>query len=79
VRPAESGRRRAKETTDGRRVVSNPTIGGTGIVVSRKRPGHFVALTEDGRVDAMLQGSVKIATRWRSAPLSASTMPSRAQ
>ena len=39
----------------------NPTIGGAGIVVSRKRPGHFVALTEDGRVDAMLQGSVKIA------------------
>ena len=39
----------------------NPTIGGTGIVVSRKRPGHFGALTEDGRVDAMLQGSVKIA------------------
>jgi len=38
----------------------NPAIGGSGIVASRKRPGHFVALTEDGRVDAMLQGGVKI-------------------
>ena len=26
----------------------------TGIVVTRKRPGHFVALTESGRIDAML-------------------------
>jgi hypothetical protein len=34
----------------------------TGIVVSRSKPGHFVALTEDGRIDAMLaQGGVKLA------------------
>jgi hypothetical protein len=26
----------------------------TGIVVTRKRPGHFVALTQEGRIDAML-------------------------
>ncbi len=26
----------------------------TGIVVTRKRPGHFVVLTENGRIDAML-------------------------
>jgi hypothetical protein len=33
-----------------------------GIVVTRKKPGHFVALTEDGRIDAVLaQGGVKLA------------------
>jgi len=40
----------------------NPSSGTTGIVVTRKRPGHFVALTEDGRIDAVLaQGGVKLA------------------
>ncbi len=39
----------------------DPGTWGTGIVVSRRRPGHIVALTEDGRIDAMLQGGVKIA------------------
>jgi hypothetical protein len=38
-----------------------PGSGGNGIVVTRRRPGHFVALTEDGRIDAMLaQGGVKL-------------------
>jgi hypothetical protein len=33
-----------------------------GIVVTRRRPAHFVALTEDGRIDAMLaQGGAKLA------------------
>jgi hypothetical protein len=41
--------------------VFDPGGGGAGIVVTRKRPGHFVALTEDGRIDAMLQGGVKVA------------------
>jgi hypothetical protein len=36
--------------------------GTTGFVVTRKKPGHFVALTEDGRIDAVLaQGGVKLA------------------
>ena len=40
----------------------NPASGTTGIVVTRKKPGHFVALTEDGRIDAVLaQGGVKLA------------------
>jgi hypothetical protein len=40
----------------------NPSSGTTGIVVTRKKPGHFVALTEDGRIDAVLaQGGVKLA------------------
>ncbi len=35
----------------------------SGIVVTRKKPGHFVALTEDGRIDAVLaQGGAKLAT-----------------
>jgi hypothetical protein len=34
----------------------DPGAGVTGITVTRKRPGHFVALTEDGRIDAMLPG-----------------------
>ena len=38
----------------------NPA-GATGIVVTRKRPGHFVALTEDGRIDAYLvQNGLKL-------------------
>jgi hypothetical protein len=28
--------------------------GGAGIVVTRKKPGHFVVLTEEGRIDAIL-------------------------
>jgi hypothetical protein len=41
---------------------SNPGSGVTGIVVTRKKPGHFVALAEDGRTDATLaQGGVKLA------------------
>jgi hypothetical protein len=40
----------------------DPASGTTGIVVTGKRPGHFVALTEDGRIDAVLaQGGVKLA------------------
>jgi hypothetical protein len=39
----------------------NPAAGGVGIVVTRKRPGHFVALTEDGRIDAVLAQNVKVA------------------
>jgi len=40
----------------------NPSSGTNGIVVTRKKPGHFVALTEDGRIDAVLaQGGVKLA------------------
>ncbi len=35
--------------------------GSLGIVVSRKKPGHFVALTEDGRIDAVLTQNVKLA------------------
>ncbi len=39
----------------------NPLTGTAGIVVTRKRPGHFVVLTEDGRIDAVLaQGGVKL-------------------
>ncbi|MGD0018565.1 MAG: hypothetical protein ABSD62_04865 [Candidatus Limnocylindrales bacterium] len=38
-----------------------PVVGSTGITVTRRRPGHFVALTEDGRIDAMLQGGIKLA------------------
>ena len=39
-----------------------PASGETGIVVTGKRPGHFVALTEEGRIDAVLaQGGVKLA------------------
>ena len=32
----------------------------TGIVVTRKKPGHFVALTEDGRIDAVLAQNGKL-------------------
>jgi len=35
----------------------NPTMGTFGIVVTRKKPGHFVALTENGRIDAHLAQS----------------------
>jgi hypothetical protein len=31
-----------------------------GIVVTRRRPGHFVALTEDGRIDAILTQTGKL-------------------
>ncbi len=41
----------------------DPASGTTGIVVTRRRPGHFVVLTEDGRIDAVLsQGGVKLAS-----------------
>jgi hypothetical protein len=39
----------------------NPSSGTTGIVVTRKKPGHFVALTEDGRIDAVLAKNGKLA------------------
>jgi hypothetical protein len=39
----------------------NPSSGTTGIVVTRRKPGHFVALTEDGRIDAVLAQNVKLA------------------
>ena len=39
----------------------NPLAGTAGIVVTRKRPGHFVVLTEDGRIDAVFaQSGVKL-------------------
>jgi hypothetical protein len=34
--------------------------GSPGIVVTRKKPGHFVALTEDGRVDAVLSSGARL-------------------
>ena len=40
----------------------NPAMSTVGIIVTRKKPGHFVALTEDGRIDAVLsKGGVKLA------------------
>jgi hypothetical protein len=40
----------------------DPGKGTTGIVVTRKKPGHFVALTEELRIDAVLaQSGVKLA------------------
>lgn len=40
----------------------NPGVGGAGFIATRRRPGHFVALSEDGRIDAILtQGGVKLA------------------
>jgi hypothetical protein len=40
----------------------DPGKGATGIVVTRKRPGHIVALSEEFRIDAVLaQGGVKLA------------------
>jgi hypothetical protein len=40
----------------------NPAMPVIGNVPTKKRPGHFVALTEDGRIDAMLaQGGGKLA------------------
>jgi len=40
----------------------DPAAFTAGIVVSRRKPGHFVALTEDGRIDAVLaQGGTKLA------------------
>ncbi|MGA3029729.1 MAG: hypothetical protein ABSE58_03180 [Candidatus Limnocylindrales bacterium] len=39
----------------------NPVPGGTGFAVTRKRPGHFVALSEDGRIDAVLAQNIKLA------------------
>jgi hypothetical protein len=40
----------------------NLAISSTGIAVTRKKPGHIVALTEDGRIDAKLaQGGAKLA------------------
>lgn len=39
----------------------NPGAGAIGILVTRRRLGHFVALTEDSRIDATLaQGGVKL-------------------
>jgi hypothetical protein len=39
----------------------NPPAGATGIVVTRRRPGHFIVLNEDGRIDAILmQSGVKL-------------------
>lgn len=36
--------------------------GTSGFIASRRRPGHFVALSEDGRIDAILsQNNVKLA------------------
>jgi hypothetical protein len=40
----------------------NPAMPVLGNVPTKKRPGHFVALTEDGRIDAVLaQGGGKLA------------------
>lgn len=39
----------------------NPVAGAVGIVVTRKKPGHFVVLTQDGRIDAVIaQSGVKL-------------------
>jgi hypothetical protein len=39
----------------------NPVAGTVGFIVTRKKPGHFVVLTEDGRIDAVLaQNGVKL-------------------
>lgn len=39
----------------------NPLAGAAGIVVTGKKPGHFVVLTEGGRIDAFLaQSGVKL-------------------
>ena len=38
-----------------------PDSGLAGIVVTRRRPAHFVALTEDGRIDALLLQGGKLA------------------
>jgi hypothetical protein len=35
--------------------------GPLGILVTRKKPGHFIALTEDGRIDAVMVQNVKLA------------------
>jgi len=43
-------------------IAFNPPTGKAGIVVTRRKPGHFVVLTEDSRTDAVLaQGGVKLA------------------
>lgn len=40
----------------------NLAMNSTGIAVTRRKPGHFVALTEDGRIDAVLaRGGAKLA------------------
>ena len=40
----------------------NPGAGGSGFIATRRRPGHFVALSEDGRIDATLsQNGIKLA------------------
>ncbi len=39
----------------------NPAFPATGKPAVKKRPGHFVALTEDGRIDAMLAQGGQIA------------------
>lgn len=40
---------------------TNPLLRAAGIVVTRRKPGHFVALTKGGRLDAHLaQGGVKL-------------------
>ena len=38
-----------------------PHSGVAGLVVTRRRPAHFVALTEDGRIDAVLSQGGKLA------------------
>ena len=37
-------------------------MGGTGFIATRKRPGHFVALSEDGRIDATLSPPASVST-----------------
>jgi hypothetical protein len=40
---------------------TNPLLRAAGIVVTRRKPSHFVALTKDGRLDAFLtQGGLKL-------------------
>src|ERR1035437_4338125 len=40
---------------------TNSLLRAAGIVVTRRKPGHFVALTKDGRLDAYLaQAGVKL-------------------
>jgi hypothetical protein len=48
----------------------NPAMPVQGNVPTKKRPGHFVALTEDGRIDAMLaQGGALAALLEKRAPI----------
>ena len=53
----------------------NPAMPVQGNVPTKKRPGHFVALTEDGRIDAVLaQGGILAALLEKRAPININTI-----